>query len=166
MLSAAIVANGIYQFIQEEKMKVILLKDVPDVGKIRQVVDVKEGYARNFLIKKKLALPANDENMKILEEQLAQIAANEAQIKADAQQIKDQIEGKEVLLKVKSGPEGRLYGAVTSQEIADALKRNEHVDIDKRKIVSDTIKNTGSYDIKIKLHPQVEALIKLIVETE
>ncbi len=147
-------------------MKVILIKDVPDVGKIRQVVDVKEGYARNFLIKKKLALPANEENMKVLEAQLSQIAAEEARIKAEAEKIKQQINNKEIILKVKSGPEGRLYGAVTSQEIADALKKNENVEIDKRKIVSDTIKNTGKHEIKIKLHPQVDAVITLMVETE
>lgn len=145
-------------------MKVILLKDVDGIGKIRQVVDVKSGYATNFLFPNNLAAKATPENMKKLEKELAEIAAEEARIKAEAVKIKDQLNGKTVKLEAKGGPEGKLYGAVTSQDIADAIEKETGIKTDKRKIVFSTIKQTGSYPVKVKLHPEVEASITVDIQ--
>ncbi|MBR4396166.1 MAG: 50S ribosomal protein L9 [Eubacteriaceae bacterium] len=147
-------------------MKVILTENVEDLGKKMQIVDVKQGFANNFLFKKNLALPATKENIKKLEKELAEIAANEAELKALAEKNKELLDGYTMTMKVKSGPEGRLYGAVTTQEIADMLYTQKNINIDKRKIICDTIKDLGTYDIRIKLHQQVEAVIKLEVERE
>ena len=147
-------------------MKVILTENVEDLGKKMQIVDVKQGFANNFLFKKNLALPATKENIKKLEKELAEIAANEAELKALAEKNKELLDGYTMTMKVKSGPEGRLYGAVTTQEIADMLYTQKNINIDKRKIICDTIKDLGIYDIRIKLHQQVEAVIKLEVERE
>jgi large subunit ribosomal protein L9 len=105
-------------------MKVILLKDVPNVGKQQQIIDVKSGYAHNFLFKKNLAVVADDENMAILEQQIADQKAREAEIKREAEDLRAQMQNKQVSLKTKSGPDGKLYGAVTTKDIADALKKN------------------------------------------
>lgn len=145
-------------------MKVILKQDVEDVGKKMQIIEVKDGYAQNYLFKKKLAVPATDENMKALEAELAEIAAREAEIKAEAENIRDTINLKSFSLKVKCGSSGKLYGAITNQEVADCISQNAGVSIDKRKISFDTIKSTGNYEIRIKLHPQVEAKVFLVVE--
>lgn len=145
-------------------MKVILKQDVPDVGKKMQIIEVKDGYAQNYLFRKKLAVPATDENMKALEAELAEIAAREAEIKAEAEKVKEVINLKTYALKVKCGSSGKLYGAITNQEIADCIGEKAGVSVDKRKISFDTIKSTGNYEIKIKLHPQVEAKVFLSVE--
>ena len=147
-------------------MKVILLKDVPNVGKQQQVLDVKTGYANNFLLKKGLALIANDENMQKLNEQLAAQKELEEQIKQQAIDEKKAIQDKQVTLTTKSGPDGKLYGAITTKDIAGAIKEKLDIEVDKRKIISDSIKNTGTYQIKIKLHPDVEAQINVIIESE
>lgn len=152
--------------VRSESMKVILLKDVPNVGKQQQILDVKTGYANNFLFAKGLAVPANEENMKILEEQIAAQKALEAQIKAEAVDMKNTIQNKTVTLKTKSGPDGKLYGAVTSKDIADAMHKALGVEIDKRKILTDAIKITGTYTVKIKLHPEVDAAVNVTVENE
>jgi len=145
-------------------MKVILRQDVEDVGKKMQVLEVKDGYAQNFLFRKKLAVPATDENMKLLEQELADIAAREAEIKAEAEAVKAKIDLKSYVMKTKCGQNGKLYGAVTNQEIAECINREAGVNVDKRKVVCDTVKATGSYQVRIKLHPQVEAKVTLIVE--
>ena len=147
-------------------MKVILTQNVEDLGKKMQIVDVKQGYANNFLFKKNLAMPATKENIKKLEKELAEIAANEAELKALAEKNRELLDGYTMTMKVKSGPEVRLYGAVTTQEIADMLLAEKDINIDKRKIICDNIKDLGTYDIRIKLHQQVEAAIKLVIERE
>lgn len=146
-------------------MKVILLKDIAGVGKQRQILDVKSGYANNFLFAKGLAVVANDENMKKLNDEIAAQKALEAQIKQEAVDVKNLINDKSVTLKAKSGPDGKLYGAVTSKDICEAINQNLNVDIDKRKVVSDNIKTTGTYTVKIKLHPEVEAQVNVIIES-
>ena len=147
-------------------MKVILTQNVEDLGKKMQIVDVKQGYANNFLFKKNLAMPATKENIKKLEKELAEIAANEAELKALAEKNRELLDGYTMTMKVKSGPEVRLYGAVTTQEIADMLLAEKDINIDMRKIICDNIKDLGTYDIRIKLHQQVEAAIKLVIERE
>ncbi len=147
-------------------MKVILLKDVDGVGKIRQIVDVKSGYANNYLLPNGLAVKSTPENMKKLEQELKRIAAEEALHKEEAEKLKSMIDNKTITLKAKGGPEGKLYGAVTSQSIAEAIQQTTDIKIDKRKIVSSAIKQTGLYTVNIKLHPEVEAVINVNVERE
>ncbi len=145
-------------------MKVILKADVPEVGKKMQVIDVKSGYATNFLFKKNLAVPATDENMKALEQELAEIAQKEAELKQTAEDIKKIINGKAYTMKLKCGKGEKLYGALTNQEVADFISKTSNVEIDKRKVVCENIKTLGEHEVKIKLHPQVEALVTLKVE--
>lgn len=145
-------------------MKVILKADVEGIGKIRDIVNVKTGYANNYLIKNKLAVTATDENMAALNAELEKIAETEAEIRAQAEIIRDKLKGTSVLVKAKSGPEGRLYGAVTASDVAEAIKAETGFDIDKRKIVCPSIKDSGTYDAKLKLHAKVECDIKVNVE--
>ncbi len=140
-------------------MKVILLKDIPNVGKQSQVLEVKPGYAHNYLFPKGLAVVANDENMKKLAAEIAAQKANEALIKQNAADLKKVIDEKAVTVSAKSGPDGKLYGAVTAKDIAEAIAAALDVEIDKRKILTDAIKTTGRHEIKIKLHPEVESTL-------
>ena len=144
-------------------MKVILTQDVEDVGKKMQVVTVKDGYGQNFLIKKKLAVLATDENMKKLQQELARIAAEEAEMHKNAQDICEKIDGNRFDLPVRGGSSGKLYGSVTNQEVADCIKKASGIEVDKKKITFETIKTEGEYEARIKLHPQVEAKIILNV---
>jgi len=144
-------------------MKLILTSDVEGVGKVRDVIDVKSGYA-NFLLRGKLAVNATTENMKKLEAELAELARIEAENKAKAIKIRDEIKGKTVKLFAKAGPEGRLYGAVTTADIAEAIKSETGHEIDKRKIDSPNIKEEGIFDIKVKLYTNVEAALKVDVK--
>ena len=137
-------------------MKVILLQDVKSIGKQSQVLEVKTGYANNYLIPKKLAVVANDKNMQELERQLAEKRALEAKIKQEALDLKAKLNSKVVKIFGNGGTEGRLYGAVTSIDVASAIKAEYAEEIDKRKIAMDNIKSVGSYNIKIKLHPEVD----------
>lgn len=145
-------------------MKVIMLQDVIDIGKQREIVNVKSGYASNFLFPKGLAAPANDANMKKLDAELAQIARIEAEIKANAEQVKATINGKTVTITSKAGPDGRLYGAITSKDVTKVIQNNLKVDVDKRKVECDNIKQAGTYEVKVKLHPQVDAQIYVVVK--
>ena len=104
--------------------------------------------------------------MKKLEQELKRIAAEEALHKEEAEKLKSMIDNKTITLKAKGGPEGKLYGAVTSQSIAEAIQQTTDIKIDKRKIVSSAIKQTGLYTVNIKLHPEVEAVINVNVERE
>ena len=145
-------------------MKVILLADVQGVGKQQQVIDVKSGYANNFLLKKGLAVVANDENMKKLNEQLAIKKAEEEAIKAQAEAVKETVKDKSVKITASGGPDGKLYGSITSMDISSALTEQFNVDVDKRKVVLDSpIKSAGTYTVKLKLHPKVETTIYAVV---
>ncbi len=146
-------------------MKVILLQDVKNVGKANDVVEVSDGYGRNFLLKNKLAKEPSAANMnevklkKGAEAELAKRALEEA--KATAEKLGD----KTITLKMKSGEGGKLYGAVTDKDIADELKKNGF-DISKKQVViKDTIKNVGTFGVRIKLHPKVSCEINVEVES-
>ncbi|MFZ7102946.1 MAG: 50S ribosomal protein L9 [Peptococcaceae bacterium] len=148
-------------------MKVILQEDIKALGKKGQIVEVKEGYARNFLLPKKLAVEANDNNVKELKRQ-AKIKEERAEKeKQEAEKLAAKISKAAVTLKVKSGDNGKLFGAVTSKDIADNLAKEHKLKIDKRKIdLSENIKTIGEYDVKIKLHPQVATELKVKVLAE
>ncbi len=139
-------------------MKVILLKDVKAQGKKGDVINVSDGYANNFLLKQGLAVPANNDNMnKLNNEKSSQAHRKEVELQ-NAQGIKDQVQDKTVSLQAKAGDGGRLFGSVTTMDIAEAIKKDLKVEIDKRKInLKDPIKSIGSYTVEAKLHPEVTA---------
>ncbi|MDO5301779.1 MAG: 50S ribosomal protein L9 [Tissierellia bacterium] len=148
-------------------MKIILLKDVEKMGKAGDLVDAKAGYARNYLFPRKMAVEANEENMKSWKEQKAQEEANEAARLEEAQELQTLLESKEVTLKAKGGEGGRLFGAITNQDIAKAIEAQMGKKLDKKKIdLSENIKTTGSRTVVVKLHPEVVAQLKVSVEAE
>ena len=144
-------------------MKVILLQDVKKVGKKGDVVDISDGYARNFLFPRKLAEEANNNNMHILNtkkenERKKKLAEIEA-----AQKLASELKGKEIKIEAKSGNGGRLFGAITSKDVAELINKQFKLSVDKKKIVMDTIKVAGSYDIEIKLYQEVSTKMKVII---
>lgn len=146
-------------------MKVILLQDVKTLGKKNDVVDVADGYAKNGLINKKLAVEATPKNLndlKLKKQNNDKVAAeNLANAKAFAKDLED----KAVVVKLKCGEGGKTFGSVSSKEIADEAKAQLKMDIDKKKIVlPEPIKTLGQYDVTIKLHPQVTGTLKVKVE--
>ena len=148
-------------------MQVILLKDVKGQGKAGQVVKVSDGYARNMLFPRKLAMEATPANMKVLEREREKIEAQRAIDKQVAEEIKAKIETKTVKVVSKAGENGRLFGAVTSKDIAEAIQKEFLVELDKKKIDLDApIKQTGITEVTLKLFPGVQAKCKVDVETE
>ncbi|MBO5517468.1 MAG: 50S ribosomal protein L9 [Firmicutes bacterium] len=148
-------------------MQVILLKDVKGQGKAGQVVKVSDGYARNMLLPKKLAMEATPANMKVLEKQKAQIEAQRAIDKQVAEDIKAKVEAKTVTVVTKAGENGRLFGAITNKDIAEAIQKEFFIELDKKKIDLDApIKQTGVTEVTLKLFPGVQAKCKVNVITE
>lgn len=147
-------------------MQVILLKDVRGLGKAGEVAKASDGYARNYLFPKKLALEATENNLKQLEKKHQEQEAQRAADTAEALELKKKIEAAgAVTLQTKAGDSGRLFGAVTSQDIADAFEKEYGIAIDKKKIELDSpIKNTGSYEVILKLYQGVSARLKLDVK--
>ena len=146
-------------------MKVILLEDVKPHGKKGDVVDVSDGYAKNFLIPKKKGVEANASNMKNLEHQKKKEADNAAAALAEAETLKEQIEAKRVTVQMKKGEGERAFGSVSSKEIAQALQEQHGITVDKKKIVlPEVLKTFGEHEVTVKLHAQVPAVIHLVVE--
>ena len=147
-------------------MKVILLTDVKNVGKKGQVVEVSDSYARNVLIKKKEGLEATGKNMNDLKLQKANDEKVAAQNLADARVLAEQIEKSSIVLKVKVGEGGKLFGSISTKEIAEAVKEQLNLEVDKKKIqLTNPIKSTGEMDVPIKLHTKVTARLKVHVES-
>lgn len=148
-------------------MKVILQADVKTLGKKGQVIEVAEGYGRNYLLPRGLAVEASDGNVKAQAQKTAFDAKRKAQELDAAKQLAARLEQAEIVIKTKQGESGRLFGSVTSKEIAEALSKKHGLTIDKRKIeLKETIKSLGSYDFIVKLHPEVQAKIKVVVTGE
>lgn len=146
-------------------MKVILLEDVKSLGKKGQIVEVSDGYARNFIFAKKLGLEATAKNMNDLKLQKAHEDKVAAQKLADAKAFAVELEKVQVVLKIKTGEGGRLFGSISSKEIAEAAKTQLNLEIDKKKLVMPTpIKAVGTTMVPIKLHPQVTGELKVIVQ--
>lgn len=147
-------------------MQIILQEDVEKLGTRGQVVEVAEGYARNFLLPRKIALPATPGNLKRLERLRATFAKQEATEKAAAEKLVEMLAGVTLTLSRKAGENDQLFGSVTSADISDALASQGYT-IDKRKIVLDEpIKLLGEYQVAIKLHSEVTASVKLLVQRE
>jgi len=145
-------------------MKVILLQDVKGVGKSGQVVEVSDGYARNFLLKKNLAKESSASNLNEAKLKEGARVELEKRALAAAKEQASVLEGKTITLKMKSGEGGKLYGAATAEDISNELKKNGY-DINKKQVViSNTIKNVGTFGVRIKLHPKVSCEINVNVE--
>jgi large subunit ribosomal protein L9 len=147
-------------------MKVILRKDFSQLGKIGEIVDVKAGYARNYLIPRQIAYLATDSSIRALEEEKKVVAKKEAANLGNAQNLAAELEKLSVTIPVKVGEEEKLFGSVTTQMIADAIKE-KGFDIDKRKIeIPEPIKALGIYTVNVKLHSDVTASVKTWVVRE
>lgn len=141
-------------------MLVILNKDVKGTGKKGDVVKVSDGYARHMLLPKGIAIEATDGNVKSLEKVKATEAKKKAEEKAEAQKIAEDLKDKKVVIKTKSGEGGRLFGSITSKDIAEAIKKQLGFDIDKKKIeLKNPVKQLGKFDVEIKLYPEVKGAL-------
>lgn len=148
-------------------MKVILQQDVKGQGKKGQMIEASDGYARNFLLPRKLAVPATAENVNTMKMQEKAKKAQEAAEKAEAEAVAAKLREITVKVTAKAGSGGRLFGAVTSKEIADSLKAQQGIDIAKTKIVQDEpIKSFGTYELKVKLGYEVSGTLKVMVTEE
>ena len=146
-------------------MKVVLLKDVRNIGKRDDIVNVSDGYARNFLFPQKLAAEATPGALKEIQRKRAAQDAREAEMLAEARKKADALKDQVITLEVKCGEKGRLYGSVTSAEVAEALEKQHGVKVDKRKIdIGDPIRETGVRTISVWLYSGVTTPMKLDVQ--
>ena len=148
-------------------MKVVLCKDVVSLGDRGDLVTVKSGYARNFLLPKGLAVVETEENIRYIERQRLKFVAEEKSRKKDLELLKDKLAGMECTIEAKASEQGHLYGSVNAQMIVEALQK-EGLDIDSRWVELDKpIKEFGLYEIALKLHPEIHAVTKLwVVDAE
>lgn len=145
-------------------MKVILLQDVKALGKKGELVEVNDGYARNFILKKKLGIEATNKNLNDLKLQKAHADKVAQENLVAAQDLAKDLESKEVICTMKVGEGGRTFGSISTKEIAQAAKEQLGLDIDKKKMVLDeAIKALGTHNIKLKLHPKVTGTLKVKV---
>ena len=143
-------------------MKVILQQDVKNVGKKGDIVEVSEGYGRNFLLPKKIAIIANAANENVAKAQAGSAARKKAQDTDEAKLMAAQLAKVTVTIPVKIGSNGRLFGSVTGKDISEALKKQFSIEVDKRKISLKTeVTGTGSYEAVIKVHPEITSTIKV-----
>ncbi|MDO4942688.1 MAG: 50S ribosomal protein L9 [Lachnospiraceae bacterium] len=144
-------------------MKVILLQDVKSLGKKDEIVNVSDGYARNFILKKKLGLEATNKNLndlKLKKENEAKIAAQKLE---EAKAFAEEIAEKEVILQMKVGNNGKTFGSISTKEVAAAAEQQLGYQLDKKKMSVEPIKALGVYHVALKLHPQVTATLKVKV---
>jgi large subunit ribosomal protein L9 len=145
-------------------MKVILLEDVKNIGKKGEIINAKDGYARNYLFPKKLAIEATEANLRSLEAAKRRKEEKENELLQEAKALEEELQKKTIVIKAKTGEQGKLFGSITTKEIADILENDHKISIDKKKFdLEEPIKTVGEYKVKIKLHPQVSAELKVIV---
>lgn len=148
-------------------MEVILLQDVKALGKKGQIVKVNDGYARNFILPKKLGLEANSKNLNDLKLQKANEEKVAAEHLAAAKELAAELKDKEIVLSLKLGEGGKTFGSISSKEIAEAAKEQLGYDLDKKKIqLKESIKSLGVHNVVLKLHPKVTAELKVKVTEE
>ena len=148
-------------------MKVILTSDVDKFGKAGEMVNAKTGFARNFLLPNKLAVQATKENIKIWEEKQAELRAIERENIKNANELKEKIENTKVKIIAKTGEGDRLFGSITSMDIEKALKEQHGLDVDKKKIeMKDNIKSLGTFNVVVKVYPDINANLEVIVDKE
>lgn len=146
-------------------MKIILLKDFEKLGKAGEMVDAKDGYARNYLLPRMVAIEATPENVENWKAEQAQLQERERVALEEANRIKEEIENTTINITAKGGENDRLFGSITSQEIVKALKEQANINIDKKKIeLKENIKTTGLTEVLIRVYPEVTATLKVQVE--
>ena len=146
-------------------MKVILIEDVKSLGKKGEIVDVNDGYGRNFLLKKKLGLEATPKNLNDLKLKNANEEKHRQEVYEQAQELAEALKDKSVTLSIKTGGNGKAFGSVSTKEIASEIKAQLGYDIDKKKMtLNNPIKSEGIYHVTIKLHPKVSAEVKVIIK--
>ncbi len=145
-------------------MKVILQQDVKKVGKKGDIVEVSEGYGRNFLLPKKVAIEANAANVNVAKAQANSAARKKQQATDEAKLMAAQLAKIEVTIPVKIGEGGKLFGSVTGKDVAEVLKKANNIDMDKRKIsIRGEVTGQGTYEAVIKVHPEITSTIKVHV---
>ncbi len=146
-------------------MKVILLKDIKGTGKKDQILEVSDGFGRNYLLPRKLAVEATSEALNSIEKSKSAAKHREDVKKNDAETAARDLKGKTVTVKVRAGENGRLYGSITTQEIADALKAQHGVELDKRKIeLDEKVTSVGQTTITLKMYAGVSTKMNLVIE--
>lgn len=148
-------------------MKVILLKDVKGLGKEGELVNSKDGYARNFLFPRNLAVEATPVNLKKWEDDREKEAAKKKEEQLSALKLKEELEKLTVVIKAKGGTGGRLFGSITSSDISNELKKQHKIDIDRRKIeLKDNIKIVGITEVDVRVYAEITAKLKVNVMVE
>lgn len=144
-------------------MKVILNKDVKDLGKKGELVNVSDGYAKNFLLPRKIAVIADATAMNELKNREMSKAHHLAVEKANAEAAAKTLEGKNIKISAKAGANGRLFGSVTSKEIAERIKTEFNIDIDKKKVIVDDIRSFGTFECTLKIYTGISAKVFVVV---
>lgn len=144
-------------------MKVILLQDIKSMGKKGDVVNASDGYARNYLFPRNLAQEATTENLHIVNQKKENERKKKLAETEEAQALAEKLKGKEIKLTVKCGENGRLFGAITNKDVADSIKKQYNIDVDKKKVVIDTIKQVGIYDVEVKLYAEISTKMKVVI---
>lgn len=148
-------------------MKVVLTKDYEKLGHAGEIINVKDGFAKNFLIPNSVALPATKGNINQMELVKKSLIKKEAKNIDEAKQVVERIGDLTITFTVNASPEGKLYGSITSKDIADKIFDEKKVEIDKKKIeLEEHIKEVGNFDVEIKLYKDVKAIVKVIVKGE
>ena len=148
-------------------MKVILQADVKNIGKKGEIVEVADGYGRNFLLPRKLALPANTSNVNVAKAQAGAKARKNAMEVDEAKLMAAQLEKVSVKVAVRIGEGGKLFGSVTGKDVADALLAEHGIEVDRRKIaLKEEVTGTGEYEAVIKVHPEIQSTIGVVVVAE
>ena len=148
-------------------MKLVLLQDVKNIGKKGAVVDVADGYARNFLLPKKLGTPATDGVLRSLNKEAAELKARQAREKELAQDLARQLESRPLQLSIRVGDNGKPFGSITSSDIAEAMAAQFSHKVDKKTIsLKEPIKNIGEHHVAVKLHPEVTARLTVLLAAQ
>lgn len=145
-------------------MKVILTQDVKGKGKKGEVINVSDGYARNFLFSKGLAIEANASNLNDLKGKRESVEYQTEQDKQRANEIMEKFKEIEVVIETKAGDNGKLFGSITSKDVADALTMQHHIKLDKKKFVMDSIKTLGTHTVKVKLFTGITGELRVSVK--
>lgn len=144
-------------------MKVILLSDVKNLGKKGELVEANDGYARNFILPKKLGVEATPKNLNDLRQQQLNEEKRQAEILEEARALATALKGKVVKLSIKVGKEGKVFGQISTKEIANEAKKQLGIELDKKKMICEPIKSPGIFTVPIKLHPDVTGELKVEV---